>query len=373
MKKLALVLALAFLPSLARAQLRNVDLAFQEPNDTRVVGFHVYVASSSHGYGDWRDDINFVPPADASGDAHYTLTGLEQLSDVYVSLKSYDATGAESAFSNELVVAAEPQCVVSGCNDNNPCTVDSCTATGCKFDPAPMVGATCDDGNAMTFNDVCQASGVCAGTVAQCNVDSDCPAPTDVCAGPQTCVNHTCQAGTAPLADETPCNDGSASTKYDVCRSGVCRGFACGSDAQCSDGQACNGAERCVANACVAGTPMVCDDGNVCNGTETCVGSSCVAGSALACSTDQGPCFDSFCDATAGCTVQVHPDGTACQTSISGTSGQCSAGVCVAQTTTDPNTPDPNTPDPNTPTPSPTPAPHGRHRSWGGSWGGWRH
>ena len=92
-------------------------------------------------------------------------------------------------------------------------------------------------------------------------------------------------------------------------------------------------------NACVAGTPMVCDDGNVCNGNESCVGSACVAGTPLACSTDQGPCFDSFCDATAGCTVQTHPDGSACQTSMSGTSGTCSAGVCIAQSTSDPNTP----------------------------------
>ena len=330
MKKLLLGLALALLPAVSQAQLRNVDLAFRDPNDTRVVGFHVYIASSSHAYGDWRDDINALPAPDASGNSHYALTGIEQFSDVYISLKSYDASGTESAFSNELVVAAEQQCLVSGCNDNNPCTVDTCTATGCKFDPAPLVGTTCNDGNAMTFNDVCQSNGSCAGTVAQCNADADCPAPSDVCAGPQSCVNHKCQAGTSPKPDETACNDGNAATKYDVCRSGVCRGFACGSDAQCSDGQACNGVETCVNNACVAGTPMVCDDGNVCNGAEKCVGSACVAGTPMQCPADDGPCFDSFCDPKAGCRVQTHPDGSSCQTSMSGAEGQCSAGVCIA-------------------------------------------
>ena len=369
MKKLALVVALALLPGASRAQLRNVDLAFQEPNDPRVVGFHVYVASSSMAYGNWLDDINYIPTPDASGNANYTVTGVEQFSNVYISVKSYDANGTESAFSNELVVAAEQQCVVSGCNDSNPCTVDTCTATGCKFDPAPLVGTTCNDGNAMTYNDVCQSSGVCAGTPGECNVATDCPAPADACAGPQSCVNHSCQAGSAPLPDQTACNDGNAATKYDVCLSGVCHGYACGSDADCSDGQACNGVERCVANACVAGTPMVCSDGNVCNGTETCVGSSCVAGTPLACSTDQGPCFAASCDATAGCQVQVYPDGTACQTSVSATSGQCSAGACVAQSTTDPNTP---TTSP-TPSPSPTPAPRTKRRGWN-SWGsGSRH
>jgi len=328
----------------AHAQLRNVDLAFRAPTDTRVVGFHVYVGSASHSYGDYLDDINFIPPADANGNAHFSLTGIEQFQNVYVSLKSYDANGVESAFSNELVVAAQQQCVMSGCNDNNPCTVDTCTSTGCKFDPAPMVGTTCNDGNAMTFNDMCTSSGACMGTVAQCNVDTDCPAPADMCSGPQACSNHKCVAGAQPQPDETSCNDGNASTKYDVCRSGVCRGFACGSDAQCSDGQACDGVERCVNNSCVAGTPMVCDDGNVCNGAEKCVGSSCVAGTAMQCPADDGPCFDAFCDPKAGCMVQKHPDGSSCQTSMSGTTGMCAAGVCVP-TASGPTTmpaPDPN-------------------------------
>ena len=335
MRKLALAFVIAVLSpaGAARAQLRSVDLDFRPPSDTRVVGFHVYVATSSQAYTDYRDDINYIPPADPNGVSQYVLGGIEQFSDTYISLKSYDATGTESGFSNEIVVAAEPQCVSTGCNDGNPCTTDACTATGCVFDPAPLVGSTCDDGNAMTFGDVCQASGSCAGTPGQCNVDADCPAPADPCSGPPACVAHMCQPGSSPLADETACNDGDASTLYDVCRSGACRGFACGSDSQCSDGDACNGAELCVANACVAGAPMVCDDGNACNGTETCQSSACVSGTAPACPTDQGPCFASLCDPSSGCSVQIYPDGTACTTSISGSAGTCSAGVCVVPTT----------------------------------------
>jgi hypothetical protein len=330
--------ALALAPAgAARAQLRSVDLAFRPPADTRVVGFHVYIASAPLGAVDYRDDVNFIPPTDASGVAHYALAGLEQFADVYVSLKSYDAQGGESAFSNEIVVAAQPQCVASGCDDGNPCTTDTCGASGCRFDPAPLRGSTCDDGSALTFGDVCQANGSCAGTLAQCNADADCGAPADACAGPKVCLAHMCQPGGAARADDTTCDDGNAATAYDVCRSGMCRGFACGSDSQCSDGQACNGAERCVNNACVAGTPMTCDDGDRCNGAETCVGSSCVAGSALQCPTEDGPCFDAFCDPALGCRVQLHPDGESCTTTTSGTSGQCAAGVCtVPAPTTDP-------------------------------------
>src|SRR6266850_2514615 len=472
---LVLVLALgALLPAgSAHAQLRNVDLAFRPPSDVRVIGFHVYIGSASNGYADYRDNINFIPAVDGSGVAHYALTGIEQFSNVYIALKSYDAAGVESGFSNEIVVAAQLNCLVTGCNDGNSCTTDTCTATGCKFDPAPGAGTSCDDGSALTFNDMCQANGSCSGTIAQCNVDSDCGAPADLCAGPRACVAHMCQAGTTPRADDTACSDGNAATKFDVCRSGVCRGFACGSDAQCSDGQACNGAERCVNNACAAGTPMVCNDnnsctadtcsgsackfdpaprvgsicddtnamtfndmcrtngscsgtvaqcnvdadcgapadlcagpqacvahvcqrgasplsedtacsdgnaatkfdvcrsgvcrgfacgndaqcsdgqacngaercvnnacaagtpmvcndGNLCNGTETCVGSACVAGTAMQCPAADGPCFDAFCDPALGCRVQLHPDGEVCTTATSGSSGQCVAGVCTA-------------------------------------------
>jgi len=309
-----------------------MDLAFRPPADVRVVGFHVYLASSPRGYVDYRDDINHLPATDPNGVAHWTLAGIEQFSDTYVSLKSYDANGAESGFSNEVVFAAQSVCAATGCSDGNPCTQDSCTAAGCVFDPAPRAGSACDDGNAMTFGDVCQAGGVCAGTLGQCNADADCPAPADACAGRQACVAHTCVAGGSPLGDETPCNDGSANTPYDVCRAGVCRGCACGADAQCSDGDACNGTEHCVANACVAGPPMTCDDGNACNGLETCQSSACRAGTPPACPTDQGPCFAGYCDASAGCGVQIYPDGTACQTSSSGTAGTCSAGVCTVPT-----------------------------------------
>ena len=248
---LALVIALLSAPGVAPGQLRSVDLAFEPPSDARVIGFHVYLASSSSAYGDYRDDINYLPALDGSGVAHYALAGIEEFAATYVSLRSYDASGAESVFSNEIVFPADP---------------------------------------------------------GQCNVDADCPAPSDPCAGPSACVAHLCQAGGSPEPDETFCNDGNASTPYDVCRSGVCRGFACGVDAQCSDGDACDGSELCVANACAAGTPP-------------------------ACPTDSGPCFASYCDASAGCAVQTYPDGTACTTTVSGSAGTCSAGVCQATTT----------------------------------------
>jgi hypothetical protein len=328
---LAVVVAVLSTPSAAQGQLRSIDLQFLLPSDTRVVGFHVYLATSSRAYTDYRDDINHLPSLDSNGIAHYELSGIEQFSGTYVSLRSYDAAGVESSFSNEVVFAAEPSCSATSCNDGNPCTADTCTPTGCVFDPASRAGTSCNDANALTFADVCQPSGACAGTVGECSLSADCPAPSDPCAGPPACVAHLCKAGSAPIADETPCDDGSTSTRYDVCRSGACRGFACGADAQCSDGDACTGIEHCVSNTCFAGTPMSCDDGNACNGLETCRTSACMAGSPPACPTDQGPCFAAYCDANTGCGVQTFPDGTAC-TTMSGSAGSCSAGVCAVPT-----------------------------------------
>jgi hypothetical protein len=141
-----------------------------------------------------------------------------------------------------------------------------------------------------------------------------------------------CVAGT-PRADGTTCNDGNATTRYDICESGTCRGYACGMDSHCSDGAACNGTERCSNRTCVAGTPMVCDDGNRCNGSETCSGSTCMTGTPMTCPTQDGPCFDAFCDPAQGCRVSIHPDGTTCTTATTNLSGMCASGVCVAETT----------------------------------------
>ena len=331
-----LLLLMLLAAASAQAQLRSQEIRFLPPADARVVGFHVYVSANSMSYVDWRDDVNFIPPVDASGAASFMLTGLEAFDDVYIAMKSYDVGRQESALSNEIVLPAQQQCSVSGCNDNNPCTRDTCGASGCTFDPAPLRGTTCSDGNATTYNDVCSASGSCAGTPGQCNVAADCPASSNPCAGPQACSNHACVAGAA-RADGTSCDDGSPSTRYDICEAGTCRGYACGSDAQCSDGESCNGVEHCLSRSCVAGASMVCGDGNICNGTESCRASTCVAGTALQCPLEGGPCFDAFCDLAQGCRVEPHPDGSTCTTATSGLAGQCASGICDAGTTSPPD------------------------------------
>jgi hypothetical protein len=105
------------------------------------------------------------------------------------------------------------------CNDSNACTADSCSpATGCVFDPAPQNGAACDDGNACTLADTCSA-GVCVGgSPVICDDSNGCTA--DTC-NPATGL---CVFDPAPL-NGSACNDGQLCTIGDVCSGGTCAGL----------------------------------------------------------------------------------------------------------------------------------------------------
>jgi hypothetical protein len=64
------------------------------------------------------------------------------------------------------------------CNDGDPCTADSCFKGVCQYEP--LIGDKCDDKNACTSTDVCQANGLCAGQPMFCEPDGKvCTA--DVC------------------------------------------------------------------------------------------------------------------------------------------------------------------------------------------------
>ncbi len=142
------------------------------------------------------------------------------------------------------------------CNDNNPCTVDACSSGVCA-NTAGNAGAACNDGNAATTNDKCTTTGTCAGTAgcttaADCNDNNVCT--TDACnsgtcantnntlacaTDNNACTNDVCSAGSCThpaVANNTTCDDGSATTCNDVCTSGTCGGGSCGSSCSGSTG-----------------------------------------------------------------------------------------------------------------------------------------
>ncbi|GMV43166.1 MAG: hypothetical protein AMXMBFR64_48820 [Myxococcales bacterium] len=229
------------------------------------------------------------------------------------------------------------------CNDNNVCTTDSCdVATGCKF--SAVTGTDCDDGNACTTPDKCQ-SGTCVGTAVNCNDNNPCT--NDSCNAATGLCQNTPVSGS--------CNDGNACTTSDTCTSGVCQGTAvtcndnkvCTTDScnpatgcvftpltgqGCNDGQNCTINDACDASGNCAGTPKDCDDGNVCT-TDTCNstngncqsanntvacddGTACTsgdvckngvcAGTAITCN-DNKTCTTDTCNPATGCVFTPQP------------------------------------------------------------------
>lgn len=110
-----------------------------------------------------------------------------------------------------VVCTAADQC-------HEPGTCDP--ATGVCSNPPKPDRAPCDDGSACTAVDYCEAA-ACIGTAPvtctaadACHVAGTCDPATGVCSNPQK-------------PNGTACNDGDACTMNDVCQAGVCLGTGC--------------------------------------------------------------------------------------------------------------------------------------------------
>ncbi len=127
------------------------------------------------------------------------------------------------------------------CDDDDPCTMDTCTGTPAGCHNTPMLGV-CDDGDLCTEGDtcggvcldgpsagmdcveageceggVCVPNGVCTGSEIDC--DSQAPLCYD-----GSCVPATGNCQFIPREDGKPCNDGDLCTAVDECFSGICVG-----------------------------------------------------------------------------------------------------------------------------------------------------
>jgi len=156
---------------------------------------------------------------------------------------------------------------VDDCNDENPCTADSCKPlVGCQSEP--LTGDQCDDNDPCTMADQC-SNGVCTGGGAtKCNDDEVCT--TDSCIPFVGCVFGA--------QDGIDCNDGDACTVTDSCVQGVCTGTGV---PNCDDGDGCTNdfcespggcVHQAVIPCCGDGqtdAPEECDDGNT-NGGDGC-------------------------------------------------------------------------------------------------------
>ncbi len=256
--------------------------------------------------------------------------------------------------SDSSVCSANDSCDAAGvckggtattCSDANPCTADSCDpAKGCVY--TPIANAACDDGNACTGSDKCDALGKCqAGTfTCACKVDLDCndanSCTTDKCALGK-CTNSITSG--AACDDKNPCSLASACNSTGSCAPDPAKPFDCtaSSDA-CNTGTcydnvgvaACKKLPKTVTTACDDG--LYCTTGDLCDSAGKCIGGAPpLCGKVAVCNTVA--CTES----AKGCLTTPSTKGTACTDSNPCTSGdacdgigKCGAGSAVPDFTT---------------------------------------
>ncbi len=224
------------------------------------------------------------------------------------------------------------------CNDGNPCTVDACDpAAGCSHTPEP---AACDDGNPCTI-DSCDPATGCAHADSNEQCDDQ-----NACTLNDQCIAGTCVGGPPPDCDDgNLCTTDSCSTK-DGCIHSV-------NSAPCNDGDVCTVNDQCQLGQCQGGQSLVCNDGNGCtddschpvNGCvfvandapcddgdacttgDHCAGGWCKPDAFVQCD-DGNPCTSSSCAPGVGC-VSTLIDGP-CDDGDACTVGDaCVGGQCV--------------------------------------------
>jgi hypothetical protein len=147
----------------------------------------------------------------------------------------------------------KPGCRINGTfyasgapNPTNQCQACQPSVSTTRFSNKSN-GTTCNDSNACTQTDTCQA-GVCiGGNPVVCTA-------IDQCHNAGTCNPANGQCSNPAKPDGTTCNDGNASTCTDVCIDGTCAGAATGLQTDANNcgtcGHVCGANQHCAAGAC---------------------------------------------------------------------------------------------------------------------------
>jgi len=224
--------------------------------------------------------------ADVAGNEGSGLYACNPLGTAYV--KDADCDDGDSC--NGVETCAEGACLAGEgltCSDDNPCTSDECSAlTGCVFED---ISGPCDDGSACTNGDGCIGGSCVGGVPLSCDDDDLCT--VDSCSPETGCVNESIPEG-------DPCDDGDACTLGEACLGGLCGGgvppdcegenpeacqvYTCDSElgcllpvpeingVGCNDGLLCTTVDACQAGSCLGLQNMNCDDGDQCT-VDSCV------------------------------------------------------------------------------------------------------
>ena len=235
------------------------------------------------------------------------------------------------------------------CDDDEPCTGDSCAAkTGCTHailsgpcddDDKCTATGTCDKGKCSTTALVCNDGDVCTsdgcdaqtgkcvttpitGCASDCKTNADChdnnPCTVDECAVGK--CQHVGRQGT--------CAGGDKCFVAGECKAGTCVG---GKTVDCNDGNACtdDSCDGAKGTCNFAGNTAPCDDGDLCTTGDACAFAKCAAGVAKDCD-DKQVCTDDACDQKTGKCVYSH-NTAPCDDANGCTAGdRCDKGTCGA-------------------------------------------
>src|SRR5439155_1642132 len=217
---------------------------------------------------------------------------------------------------NPVVCPASDSCHSAGTCD---------PGTGTCSDPPKQIGASCDDGNPCTRTDACE-SGTYVGTnPVVC-------APPNACHDAGTCSPSTGLCTSQPRIDGSPCDDANACTRSDICEAGVCRGsdpVVCAPSGQCHDAGTCAPLTGTRTNPAKT-DGAACDDGAFCTVGDTCTGGLC-GGAPRDCGAAGDQCNDGVCNEAANrCERAPVHDGTPCSDGdLCTQTDTCRAGLCT--------------------------------------------
>ena len=226
-------------------------------------------------------------------------------------------------------------CDAGVCQGANPVTCadpEQCKREGvCNPDTGACTyanaqnGTTCDDGDACTQSDSC-FNGTCTGS------DDVVCAAQDQCHDAGVCDSATGMCSNPAKADGTGCSDSDACTLTDVCNAGVCvPGLPkdCDDDELCTT-DSCNPATgQCVSTDVADGTS--CDDNDLCTVSDTCLGGACVSGTPKDCDDSEYCTIDTCTAATGTCNHAPRTDGVVCDDGddVCTLNDACYQGVCT--------------------------------------------
>lgn len=210
----------------------------------------------------------------------------------------------------------------SACHDVGVCS----PATGLCSNPVKPAGSPCDDADLCTTGDTCQA-GTCAPGVPRSCVASDQCHVAGVCVPAMgACTNPAKPNGST-------CDDGDACTMTDTCQAGMCSGGnrrQCVALDACHDVGVCDPSDGLCSDP-VKADGSACSDADACTVADSCLNGRCASGAPVTCTALDGCHVAGLCDSATGlCTNPAKGDGAACNDSNACTrTDTCVAGACV--------------------------------------------